>query len=117
MNCRTGIAALALTVLVSGCSSVSDSFVRHKGTLVSDKQMQAFVPGKASTKSVLASLGEPSKSRRKGDVTLWLYTYQQYNAVPLFVDRSRFQVSIFEFDDKGVLVRAWKKAVNGVDEE
>jgi outer membrane protein assembly factor BamE (lipoprotein component of BamABCDE complex) len=90
------------TAALGGCAALD----HRTGTEVTDSQLGNFKKGKTRQSDVIAAVGQPSqKSMHKGR-EVWTYDFTLVAAMPWAKNRS--EATVFEFDDKGVLMDAYR---------
>jgi outer membrane protein assembly factor BamE len=101
------ITPMLLAIAVASASLAGCSFLDHRtGTEVTQQKLDTLKNGKSRQADVIAAIGHPSqKSMHKGK-EIWTYDFNLVTAMPWQGNKS--EATVFEFDDKGVLLNAYK---------
>ncbi len=104
------IAALAVSLL-SGCAQVAkvtEPMNFKTGTEITQEQMKQFVVGKTKKDAVVAAIGHPPTRDQIGKNEVWTYPYTMLPMVPFTGVKNVFENTVFEFNSRGVLTKAYK---------
>lgn len=104
------IAALSVSLL-SGCSQIaqiSEPMNFKTGTEITQQQMNSFKVGKTKQDDIVAAIGHPPAKSQLGSKEIWTYTYTMIPMVPFTGVKNTFENSVFEFNSRGVLLKAYK---------
>lgn len=110
MKKKSVFAAVTLSVaMLSGCATakkVTSSLDYSTGTYVSQQQVDAFQKGKTRQADVIAAIGNPPQKAEIMGKEVWTYTYTLIPALPF--QPNKFENTVVEFNQNGVVVNAYK---------
>jgi len=110
MTVRIG-AAVAVAVLVAGCSSLKD----HRGYIVDEALTQSVQPGVDNQTSVAGTLGQPTFASQFGPTT-WYYISSTTTQKPFTTPKIRqHSVLTVKFDQAGNVTSATRSGIEKIE--
>ncbi|MCB5162598.1 hypothetical protein [Marinomonas algarum] len=108
--------ALLSSSLLTGCAVVDDltrSWSYETGIDVSSEQMESLKDGKSDKSDVTRIVGYPSKKEIIRNTEIWYYNY---TFIPPFPGQKNInRATVFEFNDKDILISHYKTASKSQD--